>query len=297
MLVSWGPRNTQDEDVPVDDLPSWFSDVNAPQKILKFLHSIDFPLSQASRNTAPEDGATNEKSSFLHPSVLDVGTGNGSMLFQLRQGNMTDQDTSSESEQSNDEAATQNTGRSSLGYTGPTYGIDYSASSIELARKIQTSRPNCTDIEFHIMDVITQRPADMEWWPRSRDEGSQAMLFDLVLDKGTFDAVSLSADTVPLNGQDVRHCDVYPQLVSQMVEPGGFLLVTSCNWTEEEVVQWFCPEVSRDEEGTRRLRGQGIRPVENLAVLEVYKKIEYPTFSFGGRKGAGVASVCFKRTR
>lgn len=184
------------------------------------------------------------------PTVLDLGTGNGGMLFTLRtEGN----------------------------YQGPMVGVDYSQQSVDLATKLrhhfrdQLSTGDAPgDITFRRVDLIREDPRGASWWPR---EG-----FDLVLDKGTFDAVSLSEETVEGEGEGRRRiCELYPGRVVGMVAPRGFLLVTSCNWTEDEVVEWF-------------LRGDGVD-----GRLQVFGRIEYPVYKFGGHVGQGVASVCFQK--
>ncbi|KIV85492.1 hypothetical protein PV11_01183 [Exophiala sideris] len=258
----------EDEDQPdPSELESWFDDVGAPAKTLEFLTSETFPLSP----NYSSDGAGRPSRSH-QPTVLDLGTGNGSALFALRLEG---------------------------GYTGRMVGVDYSRQSVELARKLArqyisssgsdgdedpnadsstNSRTGGTGegvISFEILDLIHDTPSEQEWWP----EGG----FDLVLDKGTFDAISLSSATVtnPATNSERRICEMYPAKVLEMVRPGGFLLVTSCNWTEDEVVSWFTNADSR-----RTTTGN----------FEVYDRIRYPVFEFGGQKGQGVASVCFRKT-
>lgn len=95
--------------------------------------------------------------------------------------------------------------------------------------------------------------------------------FDVVLDKGTFDAVSLSDK---MDGHGRRVCEGYREKVEGLVKNGGLLLVTSCNWTEQELREWF--------EGGE---------------LNFMDRIEYPTFRFGGSAGQSVSSVCFQRIK
>ncbi|KAL2393238.1 hypothetical protein ABEF93_001694 [Exophiala dermatitidis] len=260
------------------ELESWFDDVGAPAKTLAFLTSTTFPLSpnyieptdstdltstSTSPSSPPQQGADRPA-----PTVLDLGTGNGSALFSLRLEG---------------------------GYTGPMVGVDYSSQSIELARKLArqyfSSSSSATasvsaNISFHVLDLITDDPTTQSWWPVSSHG------FDLVLDKGTFDAISLSSATVqvPTDPTDShstttterRVCELYPSKVLSMVKPGGFLLVTSCNWTEDEVVAWFTgPTATGSDDSKGR--------------FEVYDTIKYPVFEFGGQKGQGVASVCFRK--
>lgn len=161
-------------------------------------------------------------------------------------------------------------------------GVDYSSQSIELARTLcrqyfppsDTGIDDETDVTFEVLDLINDTPTTKPWWPTS-DGG-----FNLVLDKGTFDAISLSSATVidPMTGKGRRICEFYPTKILDMVKPNGFLLITSCNWTEEEVVSWF---TGAEANGTGR--------------FTVYDRIKYPVFEFGGQKGQGVASVCFRK--
>jgi EEF1A lysine methyltransferase 2 len=229
----------EDDDEPTEDvseLESWFDDVGAPMKTLAFLTSDSFPLSP------------NITSGSTPPSVLDVGTGNGSALFSLRIDG---------------------------GFTGPMVGIDYSEQSITLARELwkrlrASHTTEHSDISFEVFDIIHDSPQTTPWW------NSQSG-FDLVLDKGTFDAISLSSETISLpNSVSKKVFEVYPEKVSALVKPGGYFLITSCNWTQEEIVRWFT-------------RG-GME-----GILEVFHVIEYPAFKFGGKMGQGVVSVCFRK--
>ncbi|EHY57411.1 Protein-lysine N-methyltransferase efm4 [Exophiala dermatitidis] len=279
--------NTEDDDNDNNDngngnsppdpseLESWFDDVGAPAKTLAFLTSTTFPLSP--NYTGPTNSTTSTSTSTEPqqqdqrrpaPTVLDLGTGNGSALFSLRLEG---------------------------GYTGPMVGVDYSSQSIELARKLArqyfSSSSSATasvsaNISFHVLDLITDDPTTQSWWPVSSHG------FDLVLDKGTFDAISLSSATVQVptdptyshstTTTERRVCELYPSKVLSMVKPGGFLLVTSCNWTEDEVVAWFTgPTATGSDDSKGR--------------FEVYDTIKYPVFEFGGQKGQGVASVCFRK--
>jgi SAM-dependent methyltransferase len=203
-----------------------------------------------------------------HASVLDLGTGNGSSLLTLRlQGS----------------------------YHGYMVGVDYSPQSIEVARKLGKRYNNlecttelsvelpgaehaCDKILFEVFDLLNDDPRKQSWWPSTIVGSSpDSSGFDLVLDKGTFDAISLSSDTVDVAGKVVRVHEAFPSIAISLIKPQGFLLITSCNWTEEEVVRWFTV-------------GEGV-----AGELEVFDKISYPIFEFGGHKGQGVASVCFRR--
>lgn len=133
-------------------------------------------------------------------------------------------------------------------------GVDYSLASVELARRIAGQKK--LDIEFEVWDIMG-------------NENPWLGGFDVLLDKGTFDAVSLNAEE---DADGRRICEGYRDRVEGLVKPGGRFLITSCNWTEKELGEWF---------------GGGDLVVEG--------RLEYPTYSFGGMKGQSVYSVCFRR--
>jgi EEF1A lysine methyltransferase 2 len=157
-------------------------------------------------------------------------------------------------------------------------GLDYSNASIRLAKELGKRQEGCQDIKFSTMDVIRDDPRQQEWW---LDNG-----FDLVIDKGTFDAISLCEDVIDRSASQSPQSDntparihtVYPSRVLDVVKPGGFVLITSCNWTEKELIHWFT-------------NGE----VESGHRTSVWGRIEYPRFQFGGHEGQGVSTVCFKR--
>ncbi|KAG0294137.1 hypothetical protein BGZ98_001882 [Dissophora globulifera] len=132
--------------------------------------------------------------------------------------------------------------------------------------------------------------------------------FKVLLDKGTYDAISLhqknkrdaadaaaaaatssSADetldapsesksnkdtTVVLAEDDDNMeelADRYPKRVAAMMQDDGRLLITSCNWTQAELIQRFAQ------------------------VFEYDSHLKYPTFTFGGVKGQTISSVVFKK--
>ncbi|PYH38543.1 putative S-adenosylmethionine-dependent methyltransferase [Aspergillus neoniger CBS 115656] len=299
----------EEDDIDDDSDPgtSWFSEHNAPDKVLQFLTDEEFPLAPVNTNTNDNNQNGDEQA----PSILDLGTGNGSMLALLRKRG---------------------------GYKGVMVGIDYSIRSVQLARELQRLRIHSaylsdsdeesdedegdegvkegngeggdTNIRFEEWDILhgdvyqtstsEEEEGDgkgvkggkVDWFPY--DKGG----FDIVLDKGTFDAVSLSDEVIPdadgaaageghASGKTVqrRVCERYPGIVRGLVRKGGFVVVTSCNWTEEELVAWF----TRGGSGT----GDGGDGEEDKFV--VWGRVEYPRFRFGGREGQGVCTVCFQR--
>ena len=169
------------------------------------------------------------------------------------------------------------------GFEGRMVGFDYSGGSVELCRRVAASKGllglgsgrdggkggaggGRGSMEFIEWDILRSPP------PPSWTEPG----FDVVLDKGTFDAISLSAET---DERGRRVCEGYRDRVEALVRKGGVLVVTSCNWTEEELVGWF--------EGG----GNG----DGEAGLEMCGRVEYPVFRFGGGQGQSVQSVVFRR--
>jgi EEF1A lysine methyltransferase 2 len=177
-----------------------------------------------------------------HATFVDVGTGNGSLLFALREDGE---------------------------FEGKMVGIDYSAVSVELAKAIgvekNSEEEGMGDVEFAGFDVMSQDPATQSWFPST--EGG----FDVVLDKGTFDAISLSEEK---DDQGKRVFERYPHKVQALVRPGGLVVVTSCNWTDGELRAWFEFEESE---------------------LSACAVVQYPSFTFGGKKGQSVVTIIFRR--
>lgn len=149
-------------------------------------------------------------------------------------------------------------------------GVDYSETSVKLARQIGEARISTeeeeskTPITFEEFDILNPQSL-----PSAPEEG-----FDVVLDKGTFDAISLSADT---NAEGHRICEGYCEKVLPFVRSDGLFIITSCNWTEAELRKWF-------ETDARRM---------GSFVLE--DKIKYPSFKFGGAEGQSVVTLCFRK--
>jgi SAM-dependent methyltransferase len=222
-----------DED---DEGTVWFSESNAEEAVLKQLVKLhDAGLLR--RSNHPNDSNLDSPASRF----LDLGTGNGHMLFELCE--------------SDDE---------DLRWDGELVGVDYSEGSVQLARRIAEQKRADhhlgTRIRFERWDLLQERPGD--WLSNG---------FDVVLDKGTFDAISLMAhDNAP-----EHPCQIYREKVTPLIKPGGFLFVTSCNWTKQELLQWLVPD-KRD--------------------LIYFDEAKYPTFSFGGQTGQTIVTIVFRRT-
>ena len=59
--------------------------------------------------------------------------------------------------------------------------------------------------------------------------------YDVVLDKGTYDAICMDPDDT--HNQRLK----YQQAVGRLVHSGGLFIITSCNWTQAELLQQFDP--------------------------------------------------------
>ncbi|UKZ69060.1 uncharacterized protein TrAtP1_010071 [Trichoderma atroviride] len=157
-------------------------------------------------------------------------------------------------------------------------GVDYSAQSVALAKNIAQSRREeeeeeeaSTPVNFLEWDLLngplslTASPSDnantcspLSYTP------SPSRRFDIILDKGTFDAISLSTTTS--SEQQQHPCEIYRRRLLQLLSHGGIFLITSCNWTEPELRAWFADDADGE--------------------LSVVGRVDYPTFTFGGGQGA-----------
>ncbi|KAJ4153237.1 hypothetical protein LMH87_009734 [Akanthomyces muscarius] len=226
----------------------WFDDSSAEEKMLAFLARLagDSPDSDADDEDDTTDTQPPPPTTTLlckeTTSFLDLGCGNGSILFALR----------------------------SDGWSGPLTGVDYSAHSIRLASQIASSKALTNNITFAEWDLINGPPLSTTLSPPSSQH-----TFDVVLDKGTFDAISLS-DATDAAGR--RICEGYKARVLPLLAVGGLFLITSCNWTEEELRGWFV--------GGERVAG---------ATFEEAGRVKYQTFSFGGVSGQTISTLCFRK--
>ncbi|PLW58778.1 hypothetical protein PCANC_00441 [Puccinia coronata f. sp. avenae] len=176
--------------------------------------------------------------------ILDVGCGNGQLLFLLAQG----------------------------GYSVDCLtGIDYSESSIKLSSQIARAK-GIQGLRLEVRDILRDpiepplrnAPASS---PHTERKG-----WDLITDKGTFDAICLS--DARIDGRKLEA--IYPERIRDLlVKPGGIFLITSCNWTEEELIHKF---------------------VSPLTGFKFHSKIPRASFCFGGSKGSTITTVAFQAT-
>jgi SAM-dependent methyltransferase len=110
-------------------------------------------------------------------------------------------------------------------------GIDYSAGAVTLGASIEAARRESLEDDMDVDDVANEVTCSWRQGDLLRDDIGET--WDLVMDKGTFDALALSQE--PVDGSGELPSRVYPQRMARLVRPGGFFLITSCNFTEEEI--------------------------------------------------------------
>ncbi|KAF5367445.1 hypothetical protein D9758_003657 [Tetrapyrgos nigripes] len=170
-------------------------------------------------------------------SILEIGSGNGTLLFALAE----------------------------AGYSQKVLsGIDYSPDAVNLSQAIAATREMNT-IQFNVCNFLAE---DTPTLPKMA--GSTLEAWDLLLDKGTYDAIGLGVK----DDEGKSPAAKYPARAARLMKPGGFFLITSCNFTEDELKTAF----SACDTG-----------------LQYHSRIQHPTFSYGGKSGSIVSTVAFQK--
>lgn len=170
------------------------------------------------------------------PFIVEIGVGNGNLLFALLE----------------------------EGYNAKRMaGVDYSPDAIRLARSIAQTK-EAEDITFESSDFLNDELLKLD------DMDGQG--WDLVLDKGTYDAMALAEK----DATGRKPCDVYPSRVAVVLKPGGYFLITSCNFTYEELVRIFATQ----ETG-----------------LTFHSQVKHQSISFGGVTGSTYCTVAFRKVK
>lgn len=108
-------------------------------------------------------------------------------------------------------------------------GIDYSPSSIQLSQNIAKKRgPPCSEIGFDVYDFLDA--ANIQRLKAIHEQG-----WDLICDKGTLDAIALSREGNSSSDSQEDPVKRYASAVAQICKPGTLFVITSCNFTEEEL--------------------------------------------------------------
>ena len=129
-------------------------------------------------------------------------------------------------------------------------GLDYSEKSIQLCKDINSD----TRVEFKVLDILKS------------EEYEKFEKFNVLLDKGTFDAISLAtteSEKTPANQ--------YVDAVYDMLSEDGILVLTSCNWTEPELLKRF------------------------ECKFRLQSRIPYPKFQFGGVQGQTITTIILEK--
>lgn len=133
-------------------------------------------------------------------------------------------------------------------------GIDYSANAIALAKQIAADQD--MEITYEELDLLNSNEITQKLGTKT---------FDIVHDKGTYDAISLHPEDPA--AKRAQYIDNLFKLTSN----DGLLILSSCNWTEAELCS--------------SLKGK----------FQLYKTIPTPTFRFGGSIGSVVTQSVFKK--
>ncbi|XP_030190033.1 EEF1A lysine methyltransferase 2 isoform X2 [Lynx canadensis] len=97
-------------------------------------------------------------------------------------------------------------------------GIDYSPSAIQLSGSI-IEKEGLSNIKLKVEDFLHLC--------------TELSGFHVCVDKGTFDAISLNPDSA------IEKRKQYVKSLSRVLNVKGFFLITSCNWTKEELLNEF----------------------------------------------------------
>lgn len=128
-------------------------------------------------------------------------------------------------------------------------GIDYSEKAIILAKEVAKKLDVQSVIRYIVCDVL-----------QPTFQGA----FDVIVDKGTYDAVSLSED-------GVENRKKYVSSVFDLLKNNGLFVLTSCNWTKGELDEQFSK------------------------MFTVFDVIPTPQFQFGGSIGNVVTCVIYRK--
>lgn len=143
---------------------------------------------------------------------------------------------------------------------GKVAGLDYSQVAVDMAHTLAGAK--ACKVDFTQADLLN--PSTI---PRSHLDR-----FDLVVDKGTFDAICLG-DGPPSESsltKTQRFAAVYAECIVSLSRHSAHFIITSCNWTRAELETIFSKWCS---------------PIGT---------VDHPSFAFGGRAGQTVTTVIFE---
>jgi EEF1A lysine methyltransferase 2 len=169
------------------------------------------------------------------PKILDLGCGNGHFTLKLI------------------EAGWKNVA-----------ALDYSEKAVELARKL-VGFNSFEDDRIFKADILN--PSTLP--------SKHCNTFDLIVDKGTFDAISLNPDFEGLEKVSKTKiiADAFKNTLKTLLSnEDSLFIITSCNWTSHELEQIFGPE---------------FKPIG---------EVTHTKFMFGGKSGQDVSTIIFQNS-
>ncbi|XP_025108567.1 EEF1A lysine methyltransferase 2-like isoform X2 [Pomacea canaliculata] len=134
-------------------------------------------------------------------------------------------------------------------------GVDYAQGAVDLALAVLDEK-GYTDVELQAGD-LTSDPTSL------LATSCLCRQYRVCVDKGTYDAISLNPDGAE------RSRMAYRQMVKHLLQPGGLLMITSCNWTKDELLDFFKTD------------------------FKLYGEIKAPSYQFGGKVGQCVTTLIF----
>lgn len=161
--------------------------------------------------------------------ILDIGCGNGALLFELIK----------------------------IGFTN-LKGMDYSGKSIELANNIKNYKISQGEVIFDKINFFTEDIND----PLKNE------LYDLIHDKGTFDAYMLNKENSYLN---------YSKYLFSKMKDKSNLIISSVNHLKKDLLELFQNETNNED-----------------YKFELIDEIPHQSFNFGGNTGQNITTLIFR---
>ncbi|CAK9295431.1 unnamed protein product [Gordionus sp. m RMFG-2023] len=165
--------------------------------------------------------------------ILDIGTGNGVLLIELFK----------------------------KGFIN-LYGLDYSVKSIILAESL--AKDEDTNISYNHCDFLDFDNLQNKY---------KNILFDLCIDKGTFDAITVnkSKEEACIIFQDDK-IDSYIYSLQNILKQEGLFFIISCNWTRKELLAIFDKTFRMIEDISASLFKFGSQLGNTITIL-IFKKL------------------------
>lgn len=142
-------------------------------------------------------------------------------------------------------------------------GVDYSEKAVDLARLV-VAKHGASDITFETLDILNAESFNYD--------AAERGMFNAIVDKGTFDAICLNPD-VPMKESSRK----YMEFVKKNLALRGYFMITTCNFTKEELIEHLFNEESE--------------------FFRLEDEIPTTTMTFGGKRGNNVTCLIFHRLK